>query len=334
MLSTQSTNFNQLTHNSLNTSLTTLPNSPLSLGNQSGQSLKGASQSPHDLDAKPTNYGFKVANFLGDTFTQLLGINNAGKIAGYHGAGTTPQNPNKGFTLTLPSQFTNENFPNSVQTQVVGINNLGNTGGFYVDQAGTTHGFVNTKGVFNRVDAPNTAFNQILGLNDKGVAAGYSSIDPAGEVHQMAYVENQGHFTYLSNLFAKGTGNTQATGINNHEMVSGFYVDANNVTHGFEVVDYDNPHKAKLKTIDYPGATSTQVLSINNLGQLSGVYTDAAGNSHGFVDTNGHFQTIDAPLGIGTTTVNGINDKGQVVGFFVDGAGNTEGFEASPVPKS
>ena len=294
------------------------------LASQSSQSSQSSNPSP---------YTFKVANFAGDTFTQLLGINNAGTIAGYHGAGTTPKNPNKGFTLTLPNSFTNENFPNSVQTQVVGINNQGSTGGFYVDTASKTHGFLNTKGVFTVVDAPNTAFNQILGLNDKGVAAGYSSTDPGGAVKQLAYVESHGNFSYLTSLFAKGTGNTQATGINNDNMVSGFYVDAQNVTHGFEV-NYKDPHKAKLITIDFPGATSTQVLGINNKGQLSGVYTDSANHSHGFVDTNGHFQSIDAPLGLGTTTVNGINDKGQVAGFFVDGVGNTQGFVASPLMNS
>jgi len=278
-------------------------------------------------------YTFKLANFAGDTFTQLLGINNAGTIAGYHGAGTTPQNPNKGFTLTLPNNFINENFPNSVQTQVVAINNQGNTGGFYVDTAGTTHGFLNTNGVFSVIDAPNTAFNQVLGLNDRGVAAGYSSTDPGGAINQKAFIQNHGTFTYLTGLFAKGTGNSQATAINNQNMVAGFYVDAQNVTHGFEV-NLGNPRKAKLITIDFPGATSTQVLGINNRGQLSGVYTDAANQSHGFTDTNSRFQSIDAPLGIGTTTVNGINDNGQVVGFFVDGTGNTQGFAAAPLQTS
>ncbi len=294
-------------------------------------SVKSSVQSSQS--SKKTPYSFQVANFAGDTFTQLLGINNAGTIAGYHGAGTSPLNPNKGFTLTLPNTFIDENFPGSVQTQVVGINNRGNTGGFWVDAATTTHGFVKTDGIFKVIDAPKTAFNQILGLNDRGVTAGYSSTDPAGQVGQKAFIESQGKFTYLTGLFAKGTGNTQATGINNNNMVSGFYVDGKGVTHGFEA-DFKNPLKAKLTTIDFPGATSTQVLGINNRGQLSGVYTDAANNMHGFVDTNGRFQSIDEPLGIGTTTINGINDRGQVVGFFVDGAGNTEGFAASPLVSS
>jgi hypothetical protein len=335
MLPTQPLNFSQLTSNTLNTNLPTLQtNSPLNLATQVGQSFNGASQSSNDRDDR-VNYSFKVANFAGDTFTQLLGINNAGIISGYHGAGTTPQNPNKGFILTLPNSFASENFPGSVQTQVVGINNEKDTAGFWVDGNGATHGFfANDKGVFKVVDAPNTAFNQILGLNDKDILAGYSSTDPTGATKQMAFVEKDGHFTYLQSLFAAGTGNTQATSINNKNEVAGFYVDKNNVTHGFEVGNYDDSYKAKLTTIDFPGATSTQVLGINNYGQLSGVYVDGHNQMHGFVDTNGHFQSIDAPGGIGTTTINGINDKGQVVGFFVDGAGNTEGFEASPISHS
>jgi hypothetical protein len=38
---------------------------------------------------------FRTINFPGDTFTQLLGINDFDTIAGYHGA-----NANKGFVRT------------------------------------------------------------------------------------------------------------------------------------------------------------------------------------------------------------------------------------------
>src|SRR5215469_6482579 len=75
------------------------------------------------------SYTFQTVNFPGDTFTQLLGINNFGDIAGYQGSGLTGH-PNQGFTLDLPSTFTTENFPHAVQTQVIGINNLFTTAGF------------------------------------------------------------------------------------------------------------------------------------------------------------------------------------------------------------
>lgn len=112
--------------------------------------------------------------FPGDTFTQLLGINNAGTIAGYHGSGATGH-PNRGFRLTLPNTFKSENFPGSAQTQVIGINNLGNTDGFYIDTAGVTHGFLDMKGTFTTIDFPKSSsvLTQLLGLNDKNEAAGY-----------------------------------------------------------------------------------------------------------------------------------------------------------------
>ena len=111
----------------------------------------------------PTTYSFQDVTYPKDSFVQLLGVNNAETIAGYHGASV-----NKGFNLTLPGTFTPENFPGSAQTQVIGINNNKNvaTGGFYVDPAGTTHGFLHCTGKWTTVDFPGTTFNQILGLND------------------------------------------------------------------------------------------------------------------------------------------------------------------------
>src|SRR5260370_35359144 len=96
-------------------------------------------------------YVFENVAFPGDTFTQLLGINDADVIAGYHGFAI-----NQGFTLNLgsPNVFTSENFPNSTQTQVIGINNAGNTGGFYIDNGGTNHWVVNINGVFSTVEFP------------------------------------------------------------------------------------------------------------------------------------------------------------------------------------
>src|SRR5713226_9499061 len=121
-------------------------------------------------------FHFRTVFFPGDTFTQLLGINNSDVIAGYHGA-----NVNKGFTLVLRGlTFTNENFPNSAQTQVIGINNSSETDGFYIDTAGLTHGFKDVRGTFLTVDFPNRPFNQLLGLNDFGQAAGYYSTTANG----------------------------------------------------------------------------------------------------------------------------------------------------------
>jgi hypothetical protein len=272
--------------------------------------------------ATTAKFSFTTLSVTGDTFTQLLGVNNAGLIAGYHGSGADAQHPNQGFTLKPPMAFAKEDFPNSVQTQVIGINTKGDTVGFYVDAGGQTHGFSDLKGVFTTVDAPGTNFNQLLGVNDKGGAAGYSQ-DATGA--QQAYTVQGTTFTPI---MTPGT-SAQATGINNNGDVSGFYVDAMGTTHGFIV-----PAGKTLVTVDFMGSTFTQVLGLNNLRDAVGTYTDMQGAIHGFIYSiaSGKFETIDNPnTAAGTaanTVVNGINDKGTVVGFYMDAAGNTNGFKA------
>ncbi len=276
--------------------------------------------------AAPSSYNFQTVISPGDpAFTQLLGINNAGTIAGYYGDGTVV--PNNGFTLVLPNSYTSENFPAAAQTQAIGINNTGWTDGFYVDSGGTTHGFTFSGGIYNNVDPPGTTFNQLLGINDGGAAVGYSSLDPTGMTLQLAFKETGGSFTYLNGFLPSGAGNNQAVGINNAGTVAGFFVDSGGVTHGFLLVGNTET------TLDYPGATFTQAFGVNNHGEVVGIYIDASMVQHGFTYLGGVWQTVDDPLGIGTTLINGVNDLGQLVGFYVDASGNTDGFAASPVPE-
>src|SRR5260370_25480243 len=57
-------------------------------------------------EKETTTYNFETINYTGDTFTQLLGINNSDMIAGYHGVTV-----NQCFTLALSNRiFTTENF--------------------------------------------------------------------------------------------------------------------------------------------------------------------------------------------------------------------------------
>ena len=271
-------------------------------------------------------YSFQSIAFPGDTFTQLLGINNAGTIVGYHGANTSPANPNKGFEITQPGTFTDMNFPNSAQTQVVGINSKGDTAGFYVDVSGATHGFLNNAGIFANIDAPNTAFNQLLGLNDLGQSAGYASADPTGATKQQAFVRQaDGGFAFIRKLLPPGVGNTQATDINNNGLVSGFYLKDASTSLGFLI----DSKTGSVITLDVPGSTFTQALGLNDAGIVDGFYNDANGLAHGFLYRAGNFQTIDVP-GALQTTINGINDKGQIVGFFLDAQENTVGFVGTP----
>src|ERR1700761_7594588 len=99
--------------------------------------------------AKPNTYTVQTVQYPGDTFTQLLGINNSDVIGGFHGAVTA-----QGFTLTLPASFTSQNYPGPGTSMVTGIKGTGDPSGIYVDAMGTSHGYTDVGGVFQTVDEP------------------------------------------------------------------------------------------------------------------------------------------------------------------------------------
>jgi|SRR5580704_13425331 hypothetical protein len=267
-----------------------------------------------------TTYSFKEVNFTGDTFTQLLGINNSGIVAGYHGASI-----NKGFTYNdKTGAFTLENYPGSAQTQVIGINNLGRTVGFYIDSKNITHGFSDNKGVFSTVDQPGTPFNQLLGQNDVSQAAGYYSTAVDGSAPDHAYIFDEQGKVFATFTLPNSTG-AQATGVNNAGTVCGFNLDAKGNSHGWLLV------QGQYLILNYPGSASTMALGLNNVNQVVGTYNDKSGGTHGFVynSSTKKWQQIDDPSGFGTTIVNGINDKGLLVGFWGTSPLNT-GFVATP----
>ena len=270
--------------------------------------------------AAPT-YTTQTVQFPTDpTFTQLLGINNAGTIAGFHGATVA-----RGFTLTLPSTFTPENFPGSAMSMVTAINGAGSTVGIYQDAGGTTHGYTRIGGTFATVDQPGTVFNQALGINNSNTTVGYFALDrAAGQMGQSAYRQSGGVFTSINALLPTNQ-NSQAVGINNAGNIVGFYLPASGPNTSLGFLDVGGA----ISTIDPFGSTNTQALGISNTGEIVGFYTDAGGAQHGYTDIGGSFSSFD-PMGSMNTTINGVNDLGQLVGFFTDANGSTVGFVATP----
>jgi hypothetical protein len=282
------------------------------------------------LPLSAQTYSFKEVNYPGDTFTQLLGINNSNIVAGYHGAATSAANPNKGFTYNnATSTFTSENFPGSAQTQVIGINNPpSKTVGFWVDKSGHTRGFTDFQNTFLQVVDTMGAFNQLLGQNDHGQAVGYYSRTVGNTTPDFPYIYDEfgGIFEVIS--IPAAVGGAQATGINNASNVCGFYIDKNGTNHGWLLI------QGNFTVLDFPGSQQTQALGLNNKGVLVGSYVDGTGNGHGFtyVISSKTWKTIDDPNQTSlSTVVNGINDKGMLVGFWGVSPTNT-GFVATPAP--
>src|SRR3984893_552966 len=160
--------------------------------------------------------------------------------------------------------------------------------GVYGDAAGLVHGFLRSPdGDFTKIDVSGAVGGTAAsGINAEGtIVGGY--IDANGV--------NRGFLRARDGLITKfdvpsaGTGAGQGTiiffaSINAEGDVTGDYLDANAVTHGFV---RDHRHGA-ITTFDAPGtAGGTEPISNNAANAITGYYLDASGVGHGFLRT-GH----------------------------------------------
>ncbi len=286
------------------------------------------------------SYNFQNINNPGDpNFNQLLGINNEGTIAGYFGDGSVV--PNNGYTWTKAGGFVAENFSGAVQTQVIAINNTlmsgtYDTAGFYIDSAGVNHGFTQVGGVQTTVDNPlSTTVNQLLGLNDAGIAVGFYT-DSAGNNHGYEYNLSSKAFTPINLPASFNAVSVMTTGINNGGWISGLYTDAAGVTHGF--VD----ESGTFISLDDPNGngTNTSFFGLNNNGWLVGTFATATQtngvvynlNTKTWLTVNDPNASSTPAFGVSGTFINGVNDLGDLVGFYSDGT-HVNGMLATPTPE-
>src|SRR5258706_7077166 len=126
--------------------------------------------------------------------------------------------------------------------------------------------------------------------------------------------------TGAGKLFGQGT---YPQSINERGDLAGFWVDANEVQHGF-IRDRDG--SSAIFDVSDAGTGPNQgtvPLSINARGAVAGLYVDAGFAQHAFIRSpNGDMTTWDATgagsaPGQGTVAVS-MNSRGDVAGFFVD----------------
>jgi predicted membrane protein len=172
---------------------------------------------------------------------------------------------------------------------------------------------------------------------DLDAAAAKAAADREALTHAPANIPRPVGTFITFDVPSAGTGNDQGTlpaAINPAGAITGYYVDAEFLAHGF----LRNADGA-LTTFDAPGAV-TSILgtfpsSINPKGAITGYYYTLEGESfigHGFLRAaNGILTTIDAP-GAGVTGDNpgtyavGINPQGTIVGMYTDANNSTHGF--------
>jgi hypothetical protein len=185
-------------------------------------------------------------------------------------------------------------------TQAGNINPTGTIAGLYQDASNVFHGFVRAPdGAITTFDAP-----------------GADTTD--------AFFGTLPDFT---------------SGLNQAGAVSGEYIDANIVFHGFV-----RAPDGAITTFDAPGADTTPFAgngtfpgSINPGGAIAGFFFDANVVGHGFLRAhNGTYQTFDAP-GAGTTPFTGqgtfstnLNPASEITGGVIDAGNVAHGFVRAP----
>jgi hypothetical protein len=188
----------------------------------------------------------------------------------------------------------------------------------------------------NVINPGDPTFNQLLGINNGGVIAGYFGSGAPGH-------PNQGYTTTLTNLTSftsenfPGTVQTQVIGLNNRGATVGFYSGTNmgvgmDANYGFWS---PGPHlfTSVQDPLTPPASTAlptNNLLGINDNGLAVGFYNDKNGISHGYTfntKTSTFSKPINVAAGVSTTTA-GINNAGDIVGFSTTNGGMTfSGFE-------
>jgi len=157
---------------------------------------------------------------------------------------------------------------------------------------------------------------------------------PAGLTAQ----DNPDHKPTITTFEVPGGGTgfrqgTLPTAINPKGTITGYYIDASGVAHGF-LRDCDWERRGKeckegggtITTFDAPVASTgpglgTFPIAINGTGEITGYYYGADFWTHGFLRTHdGSLTTFDVPGGGpgGGTVPAGINPAGEITGYFLN----------------
>jgi hypothetical protein len=215
------------------------------------------------------------------------------------------------------------------------------TGGV-LGAAGSAHASPTPSYSFTTLDNSNDlTFNQLLGINDHGVIAGYFGSGQAGHPNKGYYLlpgDQRPRYNQLDYRVENfpGSTQTQVTGLNDGSTQVGFDSPTNTGTDA-NLAWYSTDDGLTFHSVTVPADTTpsspavTQLLGVNDHNQAVGFYNDAAGLSHGFTYSirTGSFSYTTIPgTDPATTSVTdaAINNWGQIAGFFTASGENTESF--------
>jgi hypothetical protein len=192
--------------------------------------------------------------------------------------------------------------------------------------ANSQHGA--SKYTFTTLDnQADTTFNQLLGINQHGLIAGYFGSGASGHPNQ-GYVLTApyGQGNYRNKNWPEST-QTQVTGLNDRGVTVGFWSSTNKgggddnrafvAVHGY-FIDGDFPTNSPASPpVD-------QLLGANDHNVAVGFYNDANGDTHAYAfDIRRNVFTEIMPAGITGPTAAAINNRGDIAGFGTDATGDS-----------
>jgi probable HAF family extracellular repeat protein len=251
----------------------------------------------------------KRLNPPGAAYTSAFGLNNNGEVVGFF---TDASGTANGFSYR-DGQYTTITFPGSMGlTEANGVNDSNTVVGIFVGADGMFHSYLLTSdGQFSRYDVNPGVSTSIYAINNAGNFAGFVEkqgkvvrgfVNLGGMAKEFTFKGNYtfaygidsandivGSFidsNFLSHGFYRaangkmtqidypGASTTVCLGINDLGVISGYYVDADNVAHGFTLTN------GAFHTSRWP-----VVAGMNNEGAFVGYYIGRNQVNYGFVAT-------------------------------------------------
>jgi hypothetical protein len=192
---------------------------------------------------------------------------------------------------------------------------------------------------FRTID--NTAdptFNQLLGINEYGVIAGYFGSGDAGHPNQgYLLFPNYRQWDFADGNYPQSV-QTQVTGLNDRGVTVGFWSDQNNAGQNGNPPSNDNfgfyAYRGQYHNVNFPNPANgnsnppvNQLLGVNDNDVAVGFYNDASGNSHGYtynIRTNQYNEITIS--GASNVTAAAINNHGDIAGFTTDAQSLNHGY--------
>ena len=186
-------------------------------------------------------------------------------------------------------------------------------------------------------DDRDVTFNQLLGINNEGVIAGYFGSGAQGHPNKgyRLYLP-YGQGNYASENFP-GSRQTQVTGLNDLGVTVGFWSTQNNanmVNNNFGFYSAGGRyHTVNFPTGDNASPQVDQLLGVNDHDVAVGFYTNGQGGNRGYtynIRTRSFTRVLvpGAPSGEAgpSLTATAINNYGDVAGFYAKSSSQTDAF--------